>query len=221
MKSVSVFPVVLRGSSQQPHEADFIKIALEKVRLMSRDVKSLAQGCTVSEEKQRDVSPGLWLWFKATDGKGCARARLENTGLASRAPPSWISVQVRHSPGSCLSPARMMQTFPKRAVKMRHPGMLPADIPYSLSSHSGDCGATHNDSSQHTSIHVSDEVEILSEVRQPPSFWETEEAGSCGEHLALSHMSMGGSEGNRTRRCRHDCGLPRAQSWPGRAVSPD
>jgi len=37
---------------------------------MSRDAKSLAQGCTVCEEKQRDMSPGLWLGLKATDGKG-------------------------------------------------------------------------------------------------------------------------------------------------------
>lgn len=104
---------------------------------------------------------------------------------------------------------------------MRLPRLLPEDIPYSRSSHSGDCRATRKDNSQHTSVHVSEEMEILSEVRQAPLFWETEEPESWGEHLALSDTSMVGSEGTRIRRCRHDCGLLRAQSWPGRAVSPD
>jgi len=56
-------------------------------------------------------------------------------GLASQAPPSQISVQVGHSPGYCLSPARMMQTFPKRAMKMRHPRMLPVLPLWGLWSH--------------------------------------------------------------------------------------
>ena len=88
--------------------------------------------------------------------------------------------------------------------------MLPEGIPYSLSSHSGDGRATLKDNSQHTSIHMFDEVDILSEVRPAPLFWETKEAGSCGEQLALSDMSMVGSEGNQTRRCRDDCGFLRA-----------
>ena len=33
--------------SEQLHEVDFIKITLEKVRLMPREVKLLVQGCKV------------------------------------------------------------------------------------------------------------------------------------------------------------------------------
>lgn len=48
-----------------PVEADFVKLALGKVRLMSGDTKSLAQGCTMSEEQPGDVSPGLRLCLKS------------------------------------------------------------------------------------------------------------------------------------------------------------
>lgn len=70
-----------------PVEADFIEVTLGKVRPMSGDAKPLAQGCTVSEEKQGGGSPGLWLCLKTTDGKDW-----EDTELASYAPPSWIPV---------------------------------------------------------------------------------------------------------------------------------
>lgn len=55
MKSISVLPMVLSASSQQPHEVDFNKSTLEKARLMPRHVESRAQGATVSEGKTEDT----------------------------------------------------------------------------------------------------------------------------------------------------------------------